>query len=85
MIIWRIEAFEVVSWPSSAYGKFYDGDSYIVLQTSKPNPNSDAVRYDIYFWLGAKTTQDEAGTAAYKTVELDECEHQDRRLLVYRH
>ncbi|XP_027367156.1 villin-2-like isoform X2 [Abrus precatorius] len=44
--IWRIENFQPVPLPKSEYGKFYMGDSYIILQ-------------------------DEAGTAAIKTVELD--------------
>lgn len=30
--IWRIENFQPVSLPKSDYGKFYSGDSYIVLQ-----------------------------------------------------
>jgi hypothetical protein len=31
--------------------------------------------HDIFFWLGSKTSQDDAGTAVYKTVELDEFLH----------
>lgn len=52
------------------YGQFYTNDSYIVLNTYK-KPDSDKLLHDIHFWLGTTTSQDEAGTAAYKTVELD--------------
>jgi gelsolin len=69
--IWRIEKFKVVAIPKDGYGKFYSGDSYIVLHTYK-NPESDKLLYNVHFWLGAETSQDEAGTAAYKTVELDD-------------
>jgi len=54
------------------YGQFYSGDSYILLHTYKKRPDSDALAWDVHFWLGKFTTQDEAGTAAYKTVELDD-------------
>jgi gelsolin len=67
--IWRIEQFHVVPWPKKDYGKFHDGDSYIVLNTYKVE---DALRWDVHIWLGENTTQDEAGTAAYKMVELDD-------------
>jgi len=67
--IWRVEKFKIVAWPKDRYGQFLNGDSYIVLKTIK---NNDKVSYDVHFWLGQHTTQDEAGTAAYKTVELDD-------------
>ncbi|KAI3801340.1 hypothetical protein L1987_29444 [Smallanthus sonchifolius] len=67
--IWRIENFQPVPFPKSYYGKFYSGDSYIVLQTT--SGKGGAYFYDIHFWLGKDTSQDEAGTAAIKTVELD--------------
>ena len=68
--IWRIEQFHVAHWPKDQYGNFYSGDSYIVMNTYTED-GSDAKKYDLHFWLGQSTTLDEAGTAAYKTVELD--------------
>jgi gelsolin len=67
--IWRVEKFKIIAWPRDRYGYFFDGDSYIVLHTYG-HPQS--LRYNVHFWLGEFTTQDEAGTAAYKTVELDD-------------
>ncbi|GMJ11988.1 villin 2 [Hibiscus trionum] len=67
--IWRIENFQPVPLPKSDYGKFYMGDSYVVLHTTHNKGGS--YMYDIHFWIGKDTTQDEAGTAAIKTVELD--------------
>lgn len=67
--IWRIENFCPVRIPNSSYGKFYTGDSYIVLKTTALK--SGALRQDIHYWLGKDTSQDEAGAAAVKTVELD--------------
>ncbi|XP_072995561.1 villin-2-like [Typha latifolia] len=69
MEIWRIENFQPVPLPKSDHGKFYSGDSYIVLQTTSGKGGS--YLYDIHFWIGKDSSQDEAGTAAIKTVELD--------------
>lgn len=63
--IWRIEDFEAVPLDKSKYGKFHTGDSYIVLNTTKRGHN-------LHFWLGHETSQDESGTAAIKSVELDD-------------
>ncbi|KAJ3312650.1 hypothetical protein HDV04_002792 [Boothiomyces sp. JEL0838] len=69
--VWRIENFKVIPVPKESYGSFYGGDSYIVLHTYKL-PDGPKLYHDVHFWLGQETTQDEAGTAAYKTVELDD-------------
>lgn len=70
--VWRIEQFRVKKWPQSKYGKFHVGDSYIVLNTYSKPENRDKLLWDIHFWIGSESTQDEYGTAAYKTVELDD-------------
>ncbi|KAI4994352.1 hypothetical protein ZWY2020_029400 [Hordeum vulgare] len=61
--------FKPVALPKSDYGKFYSGDSSIVLQTT--SPKGRAYLYNVHFWIGKYSSQDEAGTAAIKTVELD--------------
>lgn len=69
--IWRVEKFAINKWPQNEYGKFFSGDSYIVLNSYK-DAESDKMLYNVHFWLGEHTTQDEAGVACYKTVELDD-------------
>lgn len=68
--IWRIEKFQVKDWPEEKYGKFYSGDSYIILHGEKSS-GSNEIMFDVHFWIGSESTQDEYGTVAYKTVELD--------------
>uniref|UniRef100_A0A1I8GIF7 Gelsolin n=3 Tax=Macrostomum lignano TaxID=282301 RepID=A0A1I8GIF7_9PLAT len=68
LYVWRIENFKVVEWPRDLYGKFYSGDSYIILNAYM---EADKLCYDVHFWIGKESTADEYGTAAYKTVELD--------------
>ncbi|KAL1516715.1 hypothetical protein ABEB36_000590 [Hypothenemus hampei] len=68
--IYRVEDFKPVPYPKDQYGKFYSGDSYIVLNT-KINSRGDK-SWDVHFWLGSETTQDEAGAAAILSVQLDE-------------
>jgi len=70
--IWRVEKLAVVKKAvndASYDGQLYSGDSYIILQTKQ---RADALERHIFFWLGAETSQDEMGVAAYKTVELDQ-------------
>lgn len=78
--IWRVENkrdengnpdFGINEWPKSQYGEFYSGDSYIVLKTSKV-PGEEDLQWDIYFWIGSQSSQDEYGVAAYKANELDD-------------
>ena len=62
------------TWCSSDNGgeeRSCAGDSYIVLNTAKKAANSEALVWDIYYWIGSKSTQDEYTAVAIKTVELD--------------
>jgi len=67
--IWRIENFKPVTVPQESHGKFFTGDSYIVLKTTASR--SGSLHHDIHYWLGKDSSQDEAGAVAVMTVELD--------------
>lgn len=72
----------VVAVPKPQYGNFYKGDSYIVLSLAVSGKRRGAsvqikdakgsLDAHIHFWLGKETSQDEAGVAAFKSVELDD-------------
>jgi len=82
--VWRVENkrtksdtpdFGVKRWPKEDYGCFFTGDSYIVLNTYRvkvDGKETDKLGWDVHFWLGDHSSQDEIGVAAYKTVELDD-------------
>ncbi|KAM9325756.1 gelsolin isoform 1-T1 [Gastrophryne carolinensis] len=68
--IWRIEKFDLVAVPQNQYGSFFTGDAYIVLNTIKQR--SGNLQYDLHYWLGDECTQDESGSAAIFTVQMDD-------------
>lgn len=78
--VWRVENqkrqegkaahFGVQKLPRSQHGKFYSGDSYIVLKTAQMA--SGKLKWDAFFWLGSESSQDEYTVAAYKIAELDD-------------
>ncbi|XP_029549609.1 advillin isoform X2 [Salmo trutta] len=69
IIIWRIEKMELVQVPEKSHGNFYEGDCYILLSTQKVG---SSLTYDIHYWIGSQSSQDEQGAAAVYTIQLDE-------------
>ena len=63
MEIYRIEKFRPTLQPKESYGKFFEGDSYVVLKQSDKE-------YDIHYWHGKECTADEMGSSAAFTVQL---------------
>ncbi|KAM9548536.1 villin-1 isoform 1-T2 [Guaruba guarouba] len=67
--IWRIESMEMVPVPTKSYGNFYEGDCYVLLSTRK---SGSSFSYDIHYWLGKESSQDEQGAAAIYTTQMDD-------------
>ncbi|VDN10712.1 unnamed protein product [Dibothriocephalus latus] len=70
LFVWRVKKFTLEEVKPEDVGTFYNGDSYVVCKGTKL-PDKEKLLYDVHFWIGKHSTQDEYGTAAYKTVELD--------------
>uniref|UniRef100_A0A674MV97 Gelsolin n=1 Tax=Takifugu rubripes TaxID=31033 RepID=A0A674MV97_TAKRU len=69
-VVWRVENFDLVPVPENLYGGFYSGDAYLILNTIKQR--SGNLQYDLHFWLGDVCSQDESGSAAIFTVQMDD-------------
>lgn len=69
--IWRIEKFEPEKIePRVGNLSLYSGDCYIVLKTTEKDDGS--MDWQLHYWIGKDSTQDESGSAAYFTVNLDD-------------
>lgn len=54
LTVWEIENFLPNQIEDAAQGKFYEGDCYIVLQTTVDESHN--LQWQIYFWIGEKST-----------------------------
>ncbi|XP_048519020.1 protein flightless-1 [Dendroctonus ponderosae] len=68
LTIWEIENFLPNRIDEVAYGKFYEGDCYIVLKTSVDENQS--LNWEIYFWIGGKAPLDKKACSAIHAVNL---------------
>ncbi|CAG9864201.1 unnamed protein product [Phyllotreta striolata] len=68
LTIWEIENFLPNRIDEVAYGKFYEGDCYMVLKTSFDENQSPS--WEIYFWIGGKASLDKKACSAIHAVNL---------------
>ncbi|XP_066138736.1 protein flightless-1 isoform X1 [Euwallacea fornicatus] len=68
LTIWEIENFLPNRIDEVAYGKFYEGDCYIVLKTTVDE--NYCLNWEIYFWIGEKASLDKKACSAIHAVNL---------------
>ena len=61
--IYRIEKFVPTPQAEPTFGKFHEGDSYVICKKGDKE-------YDIHYWHGKECTTDEMGSSAAFTVQL---------------
>ena len=63
--IFRMEKFVPTPQEDKTFGKFHEGDSYVVCKKNEED-------YQIHYWHGKDATVDEMGCSAYFSVQLSE-------------
>jgi len=63
--VYRIEKFTPTLQPKESYGKFYTGDSYVIIKKEENE-------YNIHYWHGDEATTDEIGTSAAFTTQISD-------------
>nr|XP_060638624.1 villin-like protein [Anolis sagrei ordinatus] len=67
--IWTIEKMKMVPVPEKAYGSFFEGDCYIIVNNTKTRTGFAT---DLHYWIGRDSSQDEQGAAAFYVTQLDD-------------
>uniref|UniRef100_A0A8C7DUG5 Advillin n=1 Tax=Naja naja TaxID=35670 RepID=A0A8C7DUG5_NAJNA len=60
---------DLVLVPPKTHGNFYKGDCYVLLSTRKLG---SILSYDVHYWIGSCSSQNEQGSAAIYTIQLDD-------------
>lgn len=68
LAVWVIENFLPTQLEDAFFGKFYDGDCYIILKSEYDD--TDQLYHKIYYWIGQHCTLDKKACAAIHAVNL---------------
>lgn len=68
LFVWEIDNFLPAPLDEAFYGKFYEGDCYIVLKAFVDE--SQNIDWLIYYWIGSRATLDKKACAAIHAVNL---------------
>ncbi|KAL7989808.1 hypothetical protein Chor_012474 [Crotalus horridus] len=69
MVCSSFQNMDLVLVPPKTHGSFYEGDCYVLLSTHK---SGSVLSYDVHYWIGRCSSQDEQGSAAIYTIQLDD-------------
>uniref|UniRef100_A0A8D2LHS8 Villin like n=1 Tax=Varanus komodoensis TaxID=61221 RepID=A0A8D2LHS8_VARKO len=62
-----LQKMKMVAVPERAYGSFFEGDCYIIINKTRTGFSTD-----LHYWIGRDSSQDEQGAAAFYVTQLDD-------------